>query len=293
MRLRVHILALVVLARATSCLAQSPAASVTDDWHRELERIQRVHFASGVPAAERSTGLRIIGSISDPRAFQPMVERFNGSADDIRLAMLDGFARHGAAGQAALAWTAIHARDPALRNEATLRLDRPAPREVLLVLDAALRHRNRAVAANGARLVNLLDVTEAIPLLIDMQMISVRDEVVEGFSGGGLIRSGQQISYVANVIPVFGPGSVAYQPVVGTVNEGFAVDSGTGVRLACRTEIHDALVRLTTRDHGSSTAALGYDSSRWHEWYQGIYLPTQAARRAARGAVGAGGPASP
>ncbi|MEC8559408.1 MAG: hypothetical protein VXY94_04960 [Planctomycetota bacterium] len=249
--------------------------TASDRWREELRRIERVHFAPGLPAATRTAGLRTLESISDPRAFQPMVERFNGAEDDVRLAMLDGFSGNGEAGQAALAWTAIHARDPALRNESLLRLQRPAPREVLAVLDAALRHPHRAVAANAAGVVNLLDVTEAIPLLIETQLIAVRDEVVEGSSGGGLIRSGQQIAYVANVIPVFGPGSVAYQPVVGTLNEGFGVDAGTGLRLVCRPGINQALVRLTSRASGRSTAALGYDVARWRDWHARVFLPSR------------------
>ena len=257
-----------------------------DRWRDELARIERVHFAPGLPAVTRSAGLRTLESISDPGAFQPMVERFNDAEDDVRLAVLAAFAGNGAAGQAALAWTAIHARDPALRNESLLRLQRPAPREVLEVLDAALRHRNRAVAANAAGVVNLLDVTEAIPLLIETQLIAVRDEVVEGFPGGGLIRSGQQIAYVANVIPVFGPGSVAYQPVVATLNQGFGVDAGTGLRLACRPEINQALVRLTSRASGRSTAALGYDVARWRDWHARVFLPSRRPAPRAPGPTG-------
>ncbi|MED5506784.1 MAG: hypothetical protein VX684_02985, partial [Planctomycetota bacterium] len=76
--------------------------TASDRWREELRRIERVHFAPGLPAATRTAGLRTLESISDPRAFQPMVERFNGAEDDVRLAMLDGFSGNGEAGQAAL-----------------------------------------------------------------------------------------------------------------------------------------------------------------------------------------------
>ena len=124
-----------------------------------------------------------------------------------------------------------------------------------------------------------LEITDAIPLLINTQITSIENNRRGVPGGNGMIRSGQQISYVAGVRPVFGPGVVAYQPIVGTINEGFAVESGTGRKLTCRPGIHEALVSLTTREIGMSTEAFGYDVAQWHEWHESTYLPFKEEQR--------------
>ena len=240
----------------TRTLCPKPFPSTVTDWGAELDRIKREHFHSARSTAVRQAGIQQIRSITNPAAYQPMIERFHDSDDDVRLAMLDHFKNQGSAGQAALAWTAIHAKDSRLQYEASLRLGRPAGAEVLQVLDGSLRHSNQAIVANAARLVNLLEVTEAIPLLINTQIVLVEGNRTESFAGGGLISSGRQFTYVSGLIPVFGVGTVAYQPVVSTVNEGFAVAAGSRDRLVCREGVHRALVQLSTRDSGIDTSAL-------------------------------------
>ena len=249
------------------------------DWTVALDRIKSDHFHSAQPDAVRQAGIRKIRAIQDPTAFQPMIECFHDARDDVREAMLHHFTEQGPEGQAALAWTAIHSRDPSLQYEASLRLQSPAGAEVLQVLDTSLRHANQAIVANAAKLVNLLDVTDAIPLLINTQIVLVEGNQTESFAGGGLISSGRKFAYVSGLIPVFGVGTVAYQPVVSTVNEGFAVAAGSGDRLVCRAEVHRALVLLSTRDSGMDTTSLGYDVARWHEWHRTTYLPLKEARR--------------
>ena len=249
------------------------------DWEQEFERLEDVHFSSGSSEAERAEGIRRLQSITTHEAFLPMIKRFHDDQEDVRLAMIDHFATQGAHGQAALAWTSIHSKDASLRYESGLRLTKPAGQLVLELLDRCLRHSNQNIASHAAHLVNLLDVTEAIPLLINSQITAVDGNQSSSLGSGGLIRSGQQISYVAGLRPVFGPGVAAYQPIVGTINEGFAVDSGSGRKLVCRPGINRALIALTSRDIGSSTESFGYDVEQWHSWHRSTYLPFKEEQR--------------
>lgn len=268
-----------ISAPRTLTLFPAPHRHLFTDWETELDRIEEDHFHSARSITVRQAGIQRIRAITDPDAYQPMIEHFHDAKDDVRQAMLDHFKDQGPEGQAALAWTAIHSRDSRLRYEASLRLRRPAGAQVLQVLDGSLRRANQAIVANAAQLVNLLDVTAAIPLLINTQIVLVEGNQTESFAGGGLISSGRQFAYVSGLIPVFGVGTVAYQPVVSTVNEGFAVAAGSGDRLVCRHQVHRALVQLSTRDSGMDTSALGYDVNRWHEWHQTTYLPLKQAQR--------------
>ena len=249
------------------------------DWRLECERIEDEHFSRGASDAQRAEGIRELQSITAPEAFLPMIERFHDDEDDVRRAMLEHFATQGDEGQAALAWTAIHAKDPILRNESVRRLTRPANQLVLELIDFGLRHSNQHIATHAAHLVNTLDITDAIPMLINSQITSIETNQRGALGSGGFIRSGQQISYVAGLRPVFGPGVAAYQPIIGTINEGFAVDSGTGRKLICRPGIHRSLVLLTSRDFGSSTESFGYDVNQWHDWHRSTYLPYKEAQR--------------
>ncbi|MEE2681272.1 MAG: hypothetical protein VX641_02755 [Planctomycetota bacterium] len=249
------------------------------DWSEVLERLEEDHFGPRATEDTRREGIRTLRSIVAPEAFLPMIERFHDQRDDVRDAMLDHLAEQLEPGQAALAWLAIHARDERLRDRSTQRLKKPPGHLVLDLLDSSLRHPNMHIATHAAHLVNVLEVTEAIPLLINTQ-ITASEVNRRGIPNGtGMIRSGRQISYIAGVRPVFGPGVAAYQPIVGTINEGFAVESGTGRRLICRPGIHQALVDITSREIGSSTESFGYDVAQWHEWHQSTYLPFKEDQR--------------
>ena len=239
-------------------------------WRGEIEELRGRHFGLRGRNQLRAEGLAKIRLITDHAAFQPMFEVLQGEDDDVLVTMLDHFAAQGDAGQAALAWIAIHGGSSALRYEATLRMTRPACHSVLVILDQELRDTRHAVVSNAAMLANALDVFEAIPLLIFNQV--THDPYVEG-TDRSFIASGTQISYVQNIVPVVGRGGVIQKPIVGVVGSGTVLEIGDGIATNYRHDVHESLVSLSTRDWGRSTGFLGWDMRGWWSWYNDDYVP--------------------
>tara|TARA_B100001059_G_C17753859_1_gene538763 strand:+ start:69 stop:1070 length:1002 start_codon:yes stop_codon:yes gene_type:complete len=250
-------------------------------WRVRIKEIVREHFAAGRSPEVRLRGLDALRQLTDPAAFQPMLEVLNSEQDDVRLMMLEHFLANGDAGQAALAWAAVYSRDNALRYEATLRIRRPACRSVLAVIDGSLRSRNEDVIANAAILANALDVFEAIPLLIYAQSVPEDTSNTGAGTGGGgnaWIATGQQMAYIADLVPVVGNGVAAYRPIIGTITEGSVFQVDDVVVTIYRRQVHVALVSLSSRDWGQSTESLGYDRRRWWAWNDRTYQPYRAER---------------
>ena len=87
-------------------------------------------------------------------------------------------------------------------------------------------------------------------------------------------------SYVQNLIPIAGNEAGAFQPVIGTITEGFVMRVTDYVAIVYRTEVHTSLVQLANNASGASTEHLGWDMRRWREWYNTQYLPKYQAQRA-------------
>ena len=249
--------------------------SRTIEWRGVIESLRKQHFRPGRRAEQRAEGLVELQAITDHAAFQPMIEILQDEKDDVRLALLEHFAVQGSAGQAALAWIAVHCDDKAFRYEATLRIDAPVDSSVLVILDHALRDTRHATVSNAASLANALDIYETIPLLIFNQ--ATQDEYEKN---GDLawIAIGTQVSYVQDLVPVVGNGSAAFNPVVGHVYEGTVLAIQDAVVVVYRTEVHTALVNLSTRDWGRSTEHLGWDMKQWWTWYNDQYVPHKIAQ---------------
>ena len=92
------------------------------------------------------------------------------------------------------------------------------------------------------------------------------------------IAIGTQVSYVQDLVPVVGNGSAAFNPIVGHVYEGTVLAIQDAVVVVYRTEVHTALVNLSTRDWGRSTDHLGWDMKQWWTWYNDQYVPHMIAR---------------
>lgn len=253
----------------------------SQQWRARIKQIVREHFAAGRSPKKRGEGLDALRELTDPAAFQPMLELLHSEQDDVRLMMLEHFLANGEAGQAALAWAAVYSGDGALRYEATRRIERPACRSVLAVLDGSLRSRHDAVISNAATLANALDVFDAIPLLIYAQSVPGNTpDSTSGAGGGGnaWIATGQQMAYIADLVPVVGNGVAAYRPIIGTITEGSVFQVDDVVVTIYRREVHVALVSLSTRDWGQSTESLGYDRRRWWAWNDRVYQPHRSER---------------
>lgn len=244
------------------------------NYARQINQIRHRHFGSIRATGVRQEGLTQLQEFTDPAAFRPMIEELTREADDVRLAMLDHFARQGEEGQAALGWVAIFDGDAAIRNEALRRMVAPAGEPVRYLLNGALRTDNHEVICSAATVAGALNVTSAIPLLIFAQAAT---------TGGGGDGEGQgdlawiaiqtQRAYVQNLVPVVGDNSGAFQPVIGIVSEGVVMRVVDAVVIEYRTPVHNALVALSSHDWGQSTAAMSYNVQAWWDWYNGTYVP--------------------
>ena len=67
---------------------------------------------------------------------------------------------------------------------------------------------------------------------------------------------------------------------MGVINEGSIIRVQDAVVIVYRTEVHFALVSMTSRLYGEPTEDLGYDMPQWWAWYNNEFLPYLAEQRA-------------
>lgn len=253
-------------------------------YEKQIRQIRRKHFGSIRRQPVRDEGIALVQEFKDPAAFRPLIEVLGEERDDVRLALLDHFRGLAGEGQTALAWVAVTHEEEAIREEAMARMTSPAGPGVLAVLDQALRSPKHAVANHAGALAGALGAIETIPLLIFAQ--ATRDPAPQDEGDLAWIAIGTQQAFVANLIPVVGSNSGAFQPVLGVINEGIVLRVTDAVVIIYRTIIHNALVSLSTRDFGESTEAFGYDTEQWWRWYNDEYLPLKLAQRDAENPAG-------
>ncbi len=250
------------------------------EYATQIRLIRRKYLGRKRVEAIRAVGIEQLREFTDPAAFRPLIEELAREDDDVRLAMLDHFAEQGDVGQAALAWVAIHDRDPAIRHEASRRMSTPVSGAVLALLDASLRSTKHSVANKAGMLAGTLGALETIPLLIFAQAAS---QTVSNSGDLAWIAIQTQTAYVQNLQPVVGSGAGAFEPVIATVSEGTILRVVDAVAIIYRTAVHNSLVSMTTEDLGQSTEYLAYNMPAWWEWYNTQYVPLKndQARRAA------------
>ncbi len=239
------------------------------EFARQIRRIRHKHLGDIRVEELRAEGIARLCELTDPAAFQPMIEELAGEKDDVRLAVLDHFAVQGDEGQAALAWVAIYDQSEAMRYEATRRMVAPASDPVLGVLDGGLRSTRHVIANNAGTLAGALRALETIPLLIFAQATA---DPFDNTGDLAWIAIATQRAFVAGVQPIVGDGAGAFAPIPGIVSEGAILRVVDAVVIFYRTEVHRVLVAMTTDDWGQSTAHLGYDIKRWWEWYNTEYV---------------------
>jgi hypothetical protein len=157
------------------------------------------------------------------------------------------------------------------------RLSVPASAPVLREIESGLRSPKHAVANNAGVLTQALRAYEALPLLV--YAMTTADEL--GQDGGDIawIAIETQRGFVANLIPVVGDNAGAFQPVIGVVSEGIVLTVRDAFAIVYRTEIHGALVDLSSRLYGQPVD-LGYDPREWRDWYNTSLLPKLQERAA-------------
>lgn len=266
--------------------AQRGDGAAMRETRKTIRRIRHEHFGSVRAAKIREQGIERIKSFTDPAVFGVLIEELNDQDDDVLLGLLDHFASLGEAGQGALAQVAIGHEDPAIRNEATRRLNTQTEAPVLFVLDQALRSENDHVVNRAAHLVNRLDVVEMIPLLIMQQ--THRQPIRYERRDRPFIFIGTQRAFVHTLVPNVGGGGGAFAPVISTISSGVALRVENNHVLVYRTAAHDALRAMAARHTHRSASALnelGYQRAAWVHWYNEHLLPAVNDQRHADGAV--------
>ena len=245
-------------------------------YQRQLKNHARRFLGNRRDPELRTIGLRGLSDFTDNGALFAMPFALRRERPDVRKAILEHLASSGPVGEAALAWTAIHHDDPAMRSEATAAIPNESEPLVLAVIAQGLRDQRHSVVNAAGALAGAIDAIQTIPLLIFSQYS--RDEVQKK---GDLawIAMGTQQSYVQNLIPVGGDNAGAFQPVIGTLTEGFVMRVSDAVAFVYRRDVHSSLIRLSGNASGQSTEHLGWDMHAWREWYNATYLPLANIQR--------------
>jgi hypothetical protein len=69
--------------------------------------------------------------------------------------------------------------------------------------------------------------------------------------------------------------AVGFDPTISVANEGTVMAIRDASVTIYRTEVHRALVGLSSRAWGMPTNGLGYDYEAWKRWYFDEFLPSQ------------------
>lgn len=254
-----------------------PRGAAVIDAASQIREIKRRHFGSVRDQALRDEGIAKLKAFREPSSITAMYEELRSERDDVVLGMLDHLAGLQESGQAALAWMAIMDANPALRHEAAGRIVRPATAAALGVIDAALRSNSHVIANRAGSLAGTIGATPLVPLLMAAQ---TTESAADAKGDLAWIAIQTQRSYVANVVPVAGNNAGAFQPIIGVIGEGALLRIMDAVVISYRTEVHTALVGITSADWGRSTEYLGYDRLAWQRWFNEEYKPFLARREA-------------
>jgi hypothetical protein len=250
-------------------LGPPPSPERLAEFEARVRALKGAHFGHQPPAARRA-GIERLREFTDPAAFGPLWAGLERERDDVRLAVLDHFARQGAQGQEALARVAIASREGAIRAEATRRIERPPHARVLAVLDEGLRSTEHETVNNAGLLAGAVHAIEAIPALIFAQYAQ---DTVRAQGDLAWIAIGTTRSYVANVIPVTGDNSGAFQPVIGQIREGVVMRVADCVATTYRADVHNSLLAMASFDTGEDLARIGWDMRAWWRWFNDEYVP--------------------
>lgn len=258
---------------------------------QELRRLRRAHFGTIKRVDIRQEGLAKLRTYTEPAIFASLIEIFRNDADDVRTAVLDIFNDSKSdPGDAALAWVAMTDRDAAMKSLALDRLQRRLAEvggvsdRINLVVLKALQSGDEKQIAGAAELAGNIGLYEVIPWLITAQVTQTSRA---GSSGNGqdtgdlaYILLGQQIAFVSGLTPVVSDSAVAFDPQVGIAYNGTLMRVHDAAVTTYRTEVHHALVGLSSQYTGRPTVGMGWDQEKWWNWYQHEFLPLKKMRLA-------------
>lgn len=274
---------------------------------KDLRKLRATYFR-GVRSTEmRQLGLSKLGDYTDAAVFPTLLELFEGEGRDVEDGVLDHLRSLGTdEADATLAWAAVFGRTPEFRAAAAARLKgrvKDAGKvtdRVKWPVSLGLRDQDHARVATAAGLADGLDLVDAIPMLINAQVVGSPAGAGGGGAGDGTggalayIMVAQQEAFVAGLTPVVGDNAVAFDPRLGVITTGAYVRVIDAVVVTYRTEVNSALIALSTRAWGGqSTASLGWDQAAWRKWYAEEFTPYRRAFETAKANAGTAGEAGP
>ena len=248
---------------------------------KQMKTIRFRHFGSKAVPEIRQAGIAELRKITDPAAFPSMLEIYRDEQADVKKALCQHLSDLNTdQSLATLAYAAVYERKPEFREIAAGSLkskidsrgsEVPVPDGVHTVIASALDSASNTWRGDAARLAVSLKLLEAIPALIASQI-----SPTGGGSGGGYIAwiaIGEQRAYVADLDPVVGDGSVAFDPVPGVITDGVVLAINDAVAIQYHVGVHDALVGFTSGLSGEDTSKLGWNPRKWQDWYVGTLVP--------------------
>jgi hypothetical protein len=264
---------------------------------KELRKIRAKHFGEMRNVEIRQAGLAKLRAYADRSLLYPSIlEIFGREKDDVRQAIVDMLADQKTdEADTSLTWAAIFHKEPGFR---TLASDRLAAR---LAAGAKVTPRIKTVVAEGLRpgstntelaaaatLAGRLDILDVVPLLINAQVVQTPQNQVVGGGGSNdtgehalaYILIGTQQAYIADLQPVVGDAAVGFDPTIAVVTDGVVLRVIDATVITYHTEVHNALVDITSRALGQNTAPNGWDGDRWGKWYRQEWAPFIARKHA-------------
>lgn len=269
---------------------------------REMQQIRAEHIRRGRGERSRQVAIEKIRGYTDPDVFGVLIDVFLGEHEQIDGGVLDHFADlESEEGDATLAWLAIFRKEREIREGAQQRLigrvgstPEGVGHRVEVAIAEGLRRKQNRYVERAAELARALNLYQAIPMLINAQLLPEREPGDGGERAGALadIIVGTQQAFVSDLTPVVGENAVAFDPTLSVVTSGTVVRVFDAYVVTYRVGVHNALVGLTTEGWGGrSTASLGYDQRAWRMWYANQFVPyrrqiREAGAQEAQGSVG-------
>ncbi|HYD01151.1 MAG TPA: hypothetical protein VEB22_07990 [Phycisphaerales bacterium] len=245
---------------------------------KQMKTIRFKHFGGKAVAEVRQAGIAELRKVTDSAAFPSMLEIFRDEQADVQKAVVDHLADLNTDHSlTTLAYAAVYEKKPEIKKLAAAALKAKAdggqktPDGVHTIIASGLDSKSFVARGDAARLAVNLKLIEAIPAMIAAQI-----SPTGGGTGGGYIAYivvGTQRAYVADLDPVVGDGSVAFDPVPGVLTEGVILAINDAVAIQYSTGVHDALVGFTSGLSGEDTSRLGWNPRKWQAWYAGTLVP--------------------
>jgi len=254
---------------------------------RDLQQIRHRYFRDVSAEKARKQGLDRLREMAKETVALPLIlDIFKHEDRKTRLEVMDMLASMKTQPtDSTVAWMALTDTDPQTREAAAkLIADRTqegsgqVPIGAQWAIAGALDSSDNALVSAAANMALNLRLIDAIPSMIAAQVANP-NAGAPGAGAIGQISIVTQRAFVSDLTPVVGNSAVGFDPQLSTVSEGVVLRVFDAYVITYRTEVHSALVALSTQAmDGQSTASLGYDQAAWKTWYEETFLPYQAAK---------------